>query len=424
MFSDDLLLCTIWLQPYLALLLDEPMAYYGYIFGNKDDYIQQFEAKDIPPVTIENLHLECLSNSESRPSLESLFEIIQDGDTLVFPSFEHIGNTMSDVILTIDSLTMMNINVKVLDLNDSLFIERMGGSKGLSENLKTLCSIQSRVLKRRQAHGIEKAKEADAALPGWQVDAKKYKGRVGGQTATKLKVAALSLNGKRPTEIAEIMGISRGSVYNYRNSVEKTHPTAITAFKYLSAIPNFELKPCFTYHNVGTFLLDIYLYLMKMSQSEIREKIKIYIDSGYVSPSNQSFLEQVKSGKLNKILKLRTSNCRNFEDANFSFLRLTENVNTLQLDTMFMLYDYTKGEMSELITKDLKEAHLIATRIYHLTDSSSSYSHECFNKLFTAIGITEPSELEKQIAWEGLQVFITGGEQGISIATTISHYTD
>lgn len=400
------------------------MECYGYIFGDKDDFIQQFEADSIPPATIENLHIESFSNSESRPVLESLFEIMKDGDTLAFPSFEHIGNTMTDVILTIDSLTMMNINVKVLDPNDSLFIERMGGTKGLSENLKSLISIQSRVLKRRQARGIEKAKAADAALPDWQVDAKKYKGRVGGQTATKLKVAALRLNGKRPTEIAEIVGISRGSVYNYISSVEETHPTAIAAYKYLCAIPNFLVKPFFTYHNVGMFLLDIYLYIMKKPQKEIREITDKYRDSGYVTTCNKSFFEMVKSGKLNEVLNLSSSNCRHFKEANFALLRLSENVNKLQLDTMLLIHNYTDGEMSELITKDLKEAHLIATRIYQLTDRSSSYSNECFSKLFTAIGVTDPSELEKQITCEGLQAFITGGNKDLSITTTISHYSE
>lgn len=400
------------------------MKCYGYIFGDEDDLIQQFEADSIPPVTIENLHVESLSNSESRPVLESLFEIMNEGDTLVFPSFEHIGNTMTDVVLTIDSLTMMNINVKVLDPNDSLFIERMGGSKGLSENLKSLMSIQSRVLKRRQAYGIEKAKASDAALPDWQADAKKYKGRVGGQTATKLKVAALRLNGKRPTEIAKIVGISRGSVYNYISSVEETHPTAIAAYKYLCAIPNFQVKPFFTYHNVGIFLLDIYLYLMKKPQKEIREITDKYLETGYVTTCNKAFFEIVKSGKLNEVLNLNSSNCRNFEEANFALLRLSENVNKLQLGTMFHIHNYIDGEMSELITKDLKETHLIATRIYQLTDRSSSYNNECFSKLLTAIGVTEPSDLEKQITWEGLQAFITDGEQDISIATTISHYTD
>ena len=400
------------------------MAYYGYIFGNKDDYIQLFEAENIPPATIENLHIESLSNSESRPVLESLFDLMTDGDILVFPSFEHIGNTMSDVILTMDSLAMMNITIKLIDLNDSNFFELMGGSSGLSQNMKSLLSIQARVMKRRQARGIEKAKEADAALPDWQVNAKKYKGRVGGQIATKLKVAALRLNGKRPTEIADMVGISRGSVYNYISSVEGTHPTAIRAYNHLKAIPNFSVMPYFTYHNVGMFLLDIYLHLMKKPQKEIREIIYEFQESGYVTTCNQSFLEMVKSGKLNEILNLNASNCRHFDDANLALLRLSENVNKIQLDTMFLIYTYTDGDMSELITKDLKDAHLIETRIYQLTDRSSSYSNECFRKLFTAIGVTEPSELEKQITWEGLQAFITGGEQDISIATTISHYTD
>lgn len=400
------------------------MAYYGYIFGNKDDYIHLFEADNIPPGTIENLHIESLSNSESRPVLESLFDLLTDGDILVFPSFEHIGNTMSDVILTIDSLSMMNITINLIDSNDSNFFELMGGSRGTSQNMKSLLSIQTRLMKRRQARGIEKAKEADAALPDWKVNAKKYKGRVGGQIATKLKVAGLRLNGKRPTEIAEIAGISRGSVYNYISSVEATHTTAIAAYKHLCTIPNFELKPCFTYDNVGIFLLDIYMYLMKMPQIKIREKTYKYQNSGYVTTCNQSFLEIVKSGKLNKILNLNTSNCRHFDDANQSLLRLAENVNKIQLNTMFLLYTYTEGDMSELITKDLKDADLIATRIYQLTDRSSSYSNECFRKLFTAIGVTEPLELEKQITWEGLQAFITGGKKDINIATTINHYTD
>ncbi|CAH7375233.1 hypothetical protein VCRA2110O2_30024 [Vibrio crassostreae] len=400
------------------------MAYYGYIFGNKDDYIQLFEAENIPPATIENLHIESFSNSESRPVLESLFDLMTDGDILVFPSFEHIGNTMSDVILTIDSLAMMNITINLIDLNDSSFFELMGGSVGISQNMKSLLSIQNRLMKRRQARGIERAKEADAALPDWKVNAKKYKGRVGVQIATKLKVAALRLNGKRPTEIANMVGISRGSVYNYISSVEATHPTAIAAYKYLCNVSNFELKPCFTYHNVGMFLLDIYLHLMNTPQKEIRKKTYEYQKSGYVTTCNQSFLEMVKTGKLNKILNLNASNCRHFYDANLTLLRLTENVNKIQLDTMMLLYTYTDGDMSELITKDLKDSHLIATRIYQLTDRSSSYSNECFRKLFSAIGVTEPSDLEKQITREGLQAFITGGEQDISIATTINHYTD
>lgn len=397
---------------------------YGYMFDEKCDFHQQLEASGVSLTQIESLHIERVSDSELRPELESLLETMNDGDTLIFPSFEHVGCTMADVILTVDSLAMMNINVKLLDSNDSKFLDRMGGEKAFAENLKTLLDLQSRVLKTKQSLGIKKAKESDASLPDWQRDKKKYKGRIGAPTSTKLKATALRLNGKTPSEIAKLMGLSRGSVYNYTKSVEQTHPYAVAAYQYLTSIPNYQLKPFFTYHNVCLFLLDIYLYLMEKPQFEIRKLTEMYVNSGLETTCNTAFLDMVKNGKLNETLNLKSSNCRHFEDSNLALERLSDAVVRLELDTMFMVYDHTNGDMSELISGDIEKLDLIAIRINHLTNRDYSYTQTCLLKLLSKIGNSEPSEREIQKTWEALQSFIPGGDQRICIGTTIAHYTD
>jgi hypothetical protein len=249
------------------------MASYAYFFGDDQSEFEGFKGTALAKTPKENIFIEDPNNDETRPELEKLSQSISDGDKLSIPSLKHIGSTMNDVVLSLKSFSMLNITLNIDDNVDSKLIESMGGLNHAASVIKGVFSLQQRVVRGRRKEGIRKAIAADAQLHPWEADKKKYRGKIGNNEDIKLKTKGLRMRGHTPTEIGKMIGVSRGSVYNYIHEMDSKHPCAIAAYQYLLGIEGFKILPSTTYKSVIEIVIDVISHLATDSQKAVRESV-------------------------------------------------------------------------------------------------------------------------------------------------------
>ena len=147
--------------------------------------------------------------SKDRPQLQEMLRYVREGDTVLVWSIDRLARDLRDLQQIIQSIVDVGaaIHFKAENLSFSsksndpfakLQLQMMGAFAEFERNL----------IKRRQAEGIAKAKAAG-----------RYKNAGRKVTIDVAEVQRLHAGGHGATEIAELLGIGRASVYRLLNSV-------------------------------------------------------------------------------------------------------------------------------------------------------------------------------------------------------------
>lgn len=134
---------------------------------------------------------------DGRTELQTVLEFIRPGDTLVVTKLDRLGRSTRDVLNLVHELTEKGASLRVLE--PSISTDGPVGKMVLTV-LGMVSEMELGFIKERQRAGIEKAKAEGV-----------YKGRP--VTLDHDKILSLYRGGTGPTQIAKIMGCSRGAVY-------------------------------------------------------------------------------------------------------------------------------------------------------------------------------------------------------------------
>ena len=141
--------------------------------------------------------------ASKRPEFEKAIEFAREGDTFVVSTLSRFGRSLKNILDVVSKLEEKNVSFKVLDLN----MDTSTASGKLVFNLfASVYQFEREIMKERQLIGLERAKK---------------EGRIGGRPKTaegrSAEIIKLHKEGKKPSVIAQELGIGVASVYRYRN---------------------------------------------------------------------------------------------------------------------------------------------------------------------------------------------------------------
>lgn len=141
----------------------------------------------------------------SRPQLDQLISQLREGDTLMITRLDRLGRSTKDLLNLVTLLDGMSINLVVLD-------QRIDTSTAEGRLFFTMIAafaqFEREIMRARTLDGLASARA---------------RGRLGGRkpsmTRAKIETAsAMYKKGKQITEIAEVLGVSRPTIYRALSS--------------------------------------------------------------------------------------------------------------------------------------------------------------------------------------------------------------
>lgn len=143
----------------------------------------------------------------ARPGLAEALRFVRDGDTLVVASMDRLARNIDDLRATVRDLTGRGVRVEFVKESLTFTGEDSPMSNLLLSLLGAVAEFERALILERQREGIAIAKAKGA-----------YRGRQVALTAEQAgQLRAEVAAGGKPAELARKYGISRSSVYNYRN---------------------------------------------------------------------------------------------------------------------------------------------------------------------------------------------------------------
>jgi DNA invertase Pin-like site-specific DNA recombinase len=139
---------------------------------------------------------------DGRTELQTILDFIRPGDTLVVVKLDRLGRSTRDVLNLVHELDERGAFLRVLEPDVST--EGPMGKVMLTV-LGMIAEMEVGFIRERQRAGIEKAKAQGV-----------YKGRP--ITLDHERIRAMKAEGKGATEIARVLGCSRGAVYKALNA--------------------------------------------------------------------------------------------------------------------------------------------------------------------------------------------------------------
>ena len=147
--------------------------------------------------------------SKDRPQLQEMLRYVREGDTVLVWSIDRLARDLRDLQQIIQSIVDVGAAVHFKSENLSFSSKSNDPFAKLQlQMMGAFAEFERNLIKRRQAEGIAKAKAAG-----------KYKNAGRKVTIDVAEVQRLHAAGHGATEIAEMLGIGRASVYRLINSV-------------------------------------------------------------------------------------------------------------------------------------------------------------------------------------------------------------
>ena len=410
------------------------MAKYGYIFGSAEEHLHLFEGKPFSPGIIKNITIEDTSDLK-QPKFDLLIQALEHNDELVVPSIEHIGHTMKEVILSLDSLALAKVKLTIINPTDRALLKNLGSLSAASKKMTSFVELQTRVLKNKKMAGIKRAKEADAALKDWHYDQRKYKGRIGADDRTKLKITGMNISGMGPTEITENEKtenrvtkhgkISRGTVYNYIKETSEKFPVEVAIFKYLNKVENFKILPFTTYTNLPNLIIDLYVKLAKKDQKEIRESVFIFNKTHPEVQSLTDLKALLTKERLSETLPLSNLDKEEAGKLNQYVGDLIEIFSKLNIEEpsqiSVKIADKTGLTMQQAIKNAVHFGEEGFQRLLEILGKNKDYKNESMQRLMKQMGLSAKSEYSDIY----LNVLMgTSADALVSSELTICHFID
>lgn len=150
-------------------------------------------------------------NTDQRPQLQELMQYVRSGDVVYVHSMDRLARNLRDLLKLTEFL--LDKGVKIHFIKENLIFEARTASNPMSKLLMMIlgavAEFERSLILERQREGIAIAKARGA-----------YKGRRPISEAKIAEVKKLVLEGKRVSQIARELGLSRGTVYKYSNMWE------------------------------------------------------------------------------------------------------------------------------------------------------------------------------------------------------------
>jgi DNA invertase Pin-like site-specific DNA recombinase len=174
----------------------------GYARTSTADQLAGLEAqlRDLKKAGCSKIFQEKVSSVDLvRPQLEALIDYARDGDTIVVTKLDRLARSMFNLMAIMDRLRAKGAELRVLALN---FDTATATGKLMLNMMGSIAEFERELMLERQREGIAKAK-ADG----------KYTGRKPTAMAKAADVKLLRAEGKSAEAIAEVLNISRTSVF-------------------------------------------------------------------------------------------------------------------------------------------------------------------------------------------------------------------
>lgn len=157
-----------------------------------------------------------------RDELQTVMDFIRSGDELVVQRIDRLGRRITDVLTIVDELTAKGASLRVLEPALTT-ADRVTGQIMITA-LGMAAELERGFLRERQREGIARRKERDRTLPP---DLRGYRGRR--RVIDTDKIRSLHASGRRPSAIAQDLGVSRMTVYRALTGGEPDdRPTRLT----------------------------------------------------------------------------------------------------------------------------------------------------------------------------------------------------
>lgn len=186
--------------------------------GQKIGYVRvssvdQNDARQLDGLVLDKIFTDKASGKDvHRPQLQAMLSHVREGDHIYVHSMDRLSRSLKDLQEVVESLTERGVTVEFC--KENLKFERPGSNgsghtaayaKLLLQMLGAVGEFERALIRERQREGIVIARTKGA-----------YKGRkpiLDGEMKSKLREMAASDIPK--TEIAQALGVSRASIYNY-----------------------------------------------------------------------------------------------------------------------------------------------------------------------------------------------------------------
>lgn len=171
--------------------------------------VDQNTARQLEGVTVDKVFEDKASGKDrSRPQLKAALEFCREGDTLVVHSMDRLARNLRDLLMMVEELTEKKVAVQFVKENLTFTGDDAPMSKLLLGVLGSCAEFERAMILERQREGIAIAKQEG-----------KYKGRKRSLSPEQCEAAMARLqNGATVTEVAEELGISRQTLYEYKRN--------------------------------------------------------------------------------------------------------------------------------------------------------------------------------------------------------------
>lgn len=171
--------------------------------------VDQNTARQLDGVSVDKVFTDHASGKDTaRPQLGAALDYVRDGDTLVVHSMDRLARSLPDLRRLVDDLTSRGVAVQFVKENMIFTRDEASPFATLMLNmLGSFAEFERSLMLERQREGIALAKAAG-----------KYKGRkaaLPAEQAAELRQRIAA--GASVTALARELGISRQTVYSYRN---------------------------------------------------------------------------------------------------------------------------------------------------------------------------------------------------------------
>lgn len=354
---------------------------YAYFYKDETNESFEFQSKYSDKLKVENVFCDEPAVDDARPNLEALIEVIHTGDILHIDSLSSLGTSMSDVLMTLHSFYFENITLKIENENDSELFTSIGGVKAFSKVVIGIQDLQMRVAKYKRINGIKKALIEDSLLPDSDKGLRKYKGRIGKSDAEKLEVTGSVLSGESPTKTANTFSISRGSVYNFIDSMSTKYSAELESFKSMVTSSKFRVLNDFCYENIEALILDIVIFSKNNSHADVINFIYSDDFENNIKPRIYSVQPNLSRNLVSDINKI----------SEYSFT-------PAQLDLAFkltdILLDYKVDNIKELKSK---LSSPVTNGLSQSLSDISTQSNEILQRMLDLLNLTG-GRLEEQVS--------------------------
>lgn len=185
--------------------------------GKRIGYARVSTVDQNPERQLENVQLDkkftdyASGSSTKRPQLQQMLEFVREDDIVFIHSMDRLGRNLKDIKNLVDYLLEKKVKIEFIKENLKFASKSDPVANCVLNIFGAVAEFEYSLLKERQMEGIRLAQKAG-----------KYKGRQTKLDAKKIEFIKEQLKTRiSKTKIAEALGISRFSLYNYIAIIEK-----------------------------------------------------------------------------------------------------------------------------------------------------------------------------------------------------------